>query len=73
MAGVDAAALSGERFRCARCGMRFRVEAPRTEATEASSCAEPGCGRLFWHAQQAQGAPVIVGVWPEPDGGGDGP
>lgn len=54
-----------ERIHCGRCRMSFRVEMPRSKATDWTRCAEPNCGRRFWHAQQYQHGPIICGVDPK--------
>jgi hypothetical protein len=55
---------SPKRIHCRRCGMSFRVELPRSKAASWTRCAEPKCGRRFWHSIQKPGGPVICGVDP---------
>lgn len=43
--------MTAERIHCCRCAMSFRVELPSTRVTW-TRCAEPGCGRLFWHGRK---------------------
>lgn len=63
-----------DRYRCPMCTMEFRVQWPahgsKDGYCETTHCAEPGCGRLFWHT--AQGgltddgrAAASVGIWPD--------
>ena len=54
----------GERQRCRRCTMTFRVEPPDA-ASERWRCPEPGCNRRFWSRVAPASRPVIVGVCPE--------
>ena len=51
--------------RCGRCGMTFRVERPaHPSRVETTRCAEPGCGRRFWH-NKLPGNLARVGEWPK--------
>ncbi len=52
-----------ERFRCDRCTMSFRMELPRYRE-KWTRCAEPGCGRRFWHVARPSQGDFICGVDP---------
>lgn len=54
---------SGERMKCPRCGMTFRLEAAPSPRLEYTWCVEAGCNLRFWHGGAAN-LPVRVGIDP---------
>lgn len=62
--------MTDDRYRCPMCGMGFKVDWPahgsRDGYCETTRCAEPHCGRLFWHtSNNGNSGRASVGIWPD--------
>jgi hypothetical protein len=56
---------SPKRIHCGRCRMSFRVELPKNgvnhpKGASWTCCAEPGCGRRFWHGTPDNKRGIVV-------------
>ena len=57
--------MNDDDFYCAKCGMSFVVRKPR-HGVRVTHCAEPECGRRFWHVGATRSNEfAVVGIDPK--------